>query len=341
MGDVLGAAGAPAGEPGAAVGDGAGAVPLYPILRDFPPLPPLREALELPPRGPVRAAVAGDDGAGAPPAAGDDDDGGAVLPGLSDDDGDAALVGGARSAIEADLIKEAVNPMDDGWARIQAAITAGDIPDDRIKGVLSEVLRGLAMWGFPNIKAFINKKFNVGGGATISVDVNYRGDYGETALMQAAANGRLEGVKILVQEGADPNIQNNDGESALMWAAAYNEVPVITLLLVEGAKPNLTDKQGWTALMVAGWAGNIEAVRELLPKSKLDISNKDDQTAKDLAAVDGSPAKGKGVQVQIRDILTPASKPSIWSRITGKNKKGGKHRTQRRKKTNSKKRSRR
>jgi hypothetical protein len=337
MGDVLGAAGAPAGEPGAAVGDGA--VPLYPILRDFPPLPPLREALELPPRGPVRAAVAGDDGAGAPPAAGDDDDGGAALPGLGDGDGDAALVGGARSAIEADLIKEAVNPMDDGWDRIQAAITNGDLPPALAKGVLAGVLQGLAKWDLPNIKAFLNRKFKLGD-EEITVDVNYPGEFGETALMQAAVNGRVQAAATLLEAGANPNAQNKDGETALMWAAAYNELEMIKLLLDSGASTKLKDSSGWTALMVAAWAGRPEAVELLKPKSSTKDTTKEGLEIWQLAADSKSPSVAYGKQTVLYDMLRPVS---IRERIakTFRRKKGGRNVTQRRKKTNSKKRSRR
>ena len=289
-------------------------VPPYPILKSFPPAPPLAEALGF--REPAAAPPAGDA------------DGDVEFP------ADLQVGGALSPEQEAILIKEAVNPMDDGWSLIQLSITSGSIPKERVNAVLAAVLQGLAKWGLPNIKAFLRRKFKVDG-EEITVGINYPGEYGETALMQAAVNGRLGAAKTLIEAGANPNAQNKSGETALMWAAAYNELEMLKLLLKNKADPKMKDELGWTALMVASWAGNLEAVEILKSKSDKNATNPNDQTASDLAAVDGSPAKAKGNQKEVRDILAA----SWWS--TRKNKKGGRHATQRRKKTNSKKRNRR
>lgn len=267
-------------------------------------------------------------------AFGSPDPGVIELPGgAGDPDGDEALVGGALSPKltpnEVALVQAAINPVGEGWDRIQQAITSGEISTEHTKAVLGGVLRGLARWGLPNLKDFIDKEFDVGSGAKISVDIDEQGEFGETALMEAAVNGREKSVRLLLQKGANPNVQNKDGETALMWAAAYDEIRIIDVLLIEGAKPNLVDTLGWNALMVAAWTGNYLATIALKYESNKKATNKEGQTAANLAAVDGSPAKQMGQQLRIIELLEG---PEPGTRIK---KKGG---TLRRKKTKSKKR---
>jgi hypothetical protein len=314
---------------GAPVGDPDDAVPPYPIIKSFPPARPLAEALGFRP---------------APPA---DADGDVEFPpdlreggGRADNQlppEDIELVGGAAPVTKAELIKRAVNPMDDGWDDIQNAITNVDLPPAHVEGVLAGVLQGLAKWDLPNIKAFLKKKFRFFG-EDISVDINYPGEFGETALMQAAVNGRVQAAATLLEAGANPNAQNKDGETALMWAAAYNELEMIKLLLDMGADPKRKDSSGWTALMVAAWAGRPEAVELLKPKSSTKDTTKEGLEIWQLAADSKSPSVAYGKQTVLYDMLRPLS---IRERLakTFRRKKGGRNVTQRRKKTNSKKQS--
>lgn len=49
-------------------------------------------------------------------------------------------------------------------------------------------------------------------------DINFTDDWGNTALMFAAYNGRERVVKELLDLGADINIRNHDGRDALSLA---------------------------------------------------------------------------------------------------------------------------
>lgn len=252
------------------------------------------------------------------------------------------FTGGARApqADKSTLVAEALQPKEEAWVNLRDAIDTGRLPRSEVQDVLSETLRGLArgpetMSQSKPSETILSRFIQNGSGDTAKIDINFRGPFGETALMQAAVNGRIKHAEDLIKAKADVNVQNSGGETALMWAAAYNELDMLKLLLKNKADPKLKDELGWTALMVASWAGHPDAVEVLKPKSNKGDTNTEGQTAADLAAVDGSPAKTLGKQKEVRDVLSA----SPWS--TRRNKKGGRHATQRRKKTNSKKRNRR
>jgi hypothetical protein len=227
------------------------------------------------------------------------------------------------------LIAEAAREGEESWVNLRDAIDTGKIHSSEVQEVLSEILRALAKGPekMSQIKAsetILAKFIRDGSGETTKIDVNFRGPFGETALMQAAVNGRIKHVEDLIKAKADVNAQNAGGETALMWAAAYDEVDVIKVLLKNKASPKLKDELGWTALMVAAWAGNSKAVEALKSSSDKSATNAEGLRAEQLAAVDVSPAKARGTQKDVRNALGI--------------KKGGRNKTQRRKKTNSKKR---
>jgi ankyrin repeat protein len=70
-----------------------------------------------------------------------------------------------------------------------------------------------------------------------------------TPLMNAAAIGSLESMKLLVERGAEVNAQNAFGSTALMWSA--HDPGKVRLLLDHGADVNKVTKTGRTALMIA------------------------------------------------------------------------------------------
>lgn len=70
---------------------------------------------------------------------------------------------------------------------------------------------------------------------------------GSTLLMYAALHGDAEGVRILLDAGADPNAANDDGVTALIWGAGDLEK---TRRLVEaGADVNATSQEKMTPLL--------------------------------------------------------------------------------------------
>ena len=86
---------------------------------------------------------------------------------------------------------------------------------------------------------------------------------GRTALMAAAALGKVDVVRILSTH--ESRIQKHDGWSALMYAAAYGYEECIEYLLGEA---RLTANDGWTALMCAAKNGHSSIVRQLIDHEK-------------------------------------------------------------------------
>lgn len=94
--------------------------------------------------------------------------------------------------------------------------------------------------------------------------VEYKSNYGESALELAAQNGHEKLVKILLAAGADPNAKDHFGQTALM-ETAYRNVAIVKELLQAGADPNLQDDRGKTALRNAAiHKKNKEIVQALL-----------------------------------------------------------------------------
>ena len=87
---------------------------------------------------------------------------------------------------------------------------------------------------------------------------------GSTPLMIAARNDKLQAVKYLLKQGADPSLQNNDGWNLLHFASLGGNPEVIELML--GHVPNIDSitKEGSTPLMIAARNDKLQAVKYLL-----------------------------------------------------------------------------
>ena len=86
---------------------------------------------------------------------------------------------------------------------------------------------------------------------------------GATPLMYASIYAGPEGMKLLLDKGADPNAKNDVGATSLMWA--IGDMSKVRLLVRSGADVNARSNTGKTPLLLAaGHAGSIERVRFLL-----------------------------------------------------------------------------
>jgi len=118
-------------------------------------------------------------------------------------------------------------------------------------------------------------------------DVNSKDIAGQTALIYASENGRLEVVKYLVENGADVNAKSgrHGRGTALIYASAANRIIVMEYLLEHGADINATSPGfNETALIWAAAQGHVKAVNLLLnKKADTKIKNKKGKTALDFA----------------------------------------------------------
>jgi hypothetical protein len=210
-----------------------------------------------------------------------------------------AMRGGGRLEVSEDesVVVEAVAPAEETWTGLREHL--GRIPAERAAQVKGEVLARLAaqeprasQTGTTVLAKYI-QTFSL-----TSADVNFKGEHGVTALMQASVNDREAHVRDLLIAGADPNVQNDMGETALMWAAAYGAMSPVRVFreqrdVVQPIAVNfdLTDNLGWNALMVAAWCGNYAAVNQLTRRTS--------RTHRDLA--------GRSVVEIARDPASPAT----------------------------------
>lgn len=83
-------------------------------------------------------------------------------------------------------------------------------------------------------------------------------------LLNAAYEGRIEGVRSALERGADPAMASDDGRTALMLAAFEGRSAIAGLLLESGARVEDRDPVGRTALMYAASGPAVETVELLL-----------------------------------------------------------------------------
>ncbi|XP_071078455.1 inversin-like isoform X2 [Haliotis cracherodii] len=159
--------------------------------------------------------------------------------------------------------------------------------------------------------------------STPGVDVNSRGEWSMTPVMEAARRGHRDVVELLVSEGADVSLVDEDGDNILhlacmrgdvetvkyvlslhvvdinsrgrgsrtpvMRAAYWGHRDVVELLVSEGADVSLVDVVGNNILHLACWGGDVETVKYVLSLHVVDIDarNKWGQTAADWARLWG------------------------------------------------------
>jgi ankyrin repeat protein len=106
-------------------------------------------------------------------------------------------------------------------------------------------------------------------------NINQEGPFGRTALIVAAAQGHVDIVDLLLEQGADVNRADHIMRcTALTEAARMGRVGVIERLLQDSnLNVNQADQFGRTALIHATHAGHIEIVGKLLQVSDIDLEH--------------------------------------------------------------------
>jgi ankyrin repeat protein len=104
------------------------------------------------------------------------------------------------------------------------------------------------------------------------VDVDSRDATGRTAVTAAVYGGHADLVRLLVEEGADLDLQDDTRANAVLATGETGDVQVLREVL--RGKPDLTrtNRFGGTALIPAADRGHVDVVRELV-RTDVDIDH--------------------------------------------------------------------
>lgn len=114
---------------------------------------------------------------------------------------------------------------------------------------------------------------------------------GYTALMFATYRGRVDIVKLLIEQGADIHATTKLGDSALFIAITQEHANVAKLLIEQGANVHSHNRHGENPLMVAINTEKAmpEVIKSLLDHgAKVEARDKTGKTALDYAKVSGN-----------------------------------------------------
>ena len=113
----------------------------------------------------------------------------------------------------------------------------------------------------------------------------------DPAWETAVTRGDVEGVREMLDAGADADARNRRGQTALMIAARHGHGAIVEALVSRGADLDVTAKFGLSALMLAVVAGHT-AIASFLARAGADLSLRGSgapgfagKTAYDLAVV--------------------------------------------------------
>ena len=125
-------------------------------------------------------------------------------------------------------------------------------------------------------------------GALTTFRVRREGRAVDRALLEAAEDGDLEGIRQLLVAGANINVAVPGDGSALIAAAGAGQLEVVRLLLDRGADPHLAVEGDGNALIAAAQAGHL-AVAKLLVQRGANVNQavEGDETPLIQAAAEG------------------------------------------------------
>jgi ankyrin repeat protein len=123
--------------------------------------------------------------------------------------------------------------------------------------------------------------------------VDFQDKRGRTALDHAAAEGKIEAMRLLLAHKANPNLRAKDSSTPLLTAIRFGHLVAGSLLLDNGADINAADSDGNTPLIIAAegtayMPNNTPLVEALLNKNaKVDTQDSHGRTAFYRAAAEG------------------------------------------------------
>ncbi len=118
------------------------------------------------------------------------------------------------------------------------------------------------------------------------VDANAINALGRTSIVTAAWRGHYDVVRSLIEAGVEIDAADNQGRTALTWASINGHADIVALLLEEVALVDVRDEKGLTPLMRASWNGHEGIVKTLIDGGA-DINAADDSGMTALQRAEG------------------------------------------------------
>jgi ankyrin repeat protein len=104
-------------------------------------------------------------------------------------------------------------------------------------------------------------------------DLETRNDAGDTGAHAAAAGGREDALKLLLDRGLAVDSLGENQRTPLMAAVLADKPMMVRWLLRQGADPKLRDKDGFSPLMLAVREGRASSVDELAGHSRGELDD--------------------------------------------------------------------
>ena len=152
-------------------------------------------------------------------------------------------------AVKMDEVESAAEQLEGGADPNMESTEGTPVTGIAVQSGAWEILRGLLAAGAHPDASFLAEP---------------RSDSTTTLLSSAAGFKDPQGVRILLDAGANIDQQDGTGLSALHIASYLGNDQVTALLIERGANLELPEQQGYTPLMMAANAGQTASVRQLL-----------------------------------------------------------------------------
>jgi len=191
---------------------------------------------------------------------------------VQDSDGNIVSASGVQLTCDGQQIKLTVGKIEDNWLETAdfgrfmvkplytLAVFATPDQDRKLKSFLApnaNLFYASLHGDIARVKSLLDAKVNV----------NAKDPDGNTALILACRNRKLDAVRALLASGADVNAKGEGDTTALISlldGTSLSDIDVTRVLLAANADVNARKRDGTTALMEASEYGNIEVVNALL-----------------------------------------------------------------------------
>jgi len=104
-------------------------------------------------------------------------------------------------------------------------------------------------------------------------DLETRSDAGDSGAHAAAANGREELLRLLLDKGLSVDALGENQRTPLMAAVLGDQPMMVRWLIRQGADPKLRDAEGFSPLMLAVREGRASSVEELAGHSRQELDD--------------------------------------------------------------------